>query len=346
MFSQEQADQTFLDEVGRLHPMGGTVGDLDASKKKFPKLYKETVAKVKASAANPADASWKEFAKTQYGWVTELYDAVPEVQGIVDAAVSGKWTADRFTNAIQSTEWWKTTEAKQRNYTNLQATDPATLARNIEQIKGQIDKIVGTSGYALDDAALSQLADSAYRFGWNQTEMEMYAGAEIVKSKSTGIAGKPLSQGIDANSVRQWANDYGLKLSDDGIMSYTDSLVSKTLTPEQVKQNMLQDAENLYPSLKGQLASGRTVAQATSTYRQLAANALNIDPNTVDFTDSDKWGKLLSYRDPNSGEARLMNGTEWSTFIRTLPEWQKTDEAKTLYRDIGSTILRGFGALR
>jgi hypothetical protein len=346
MFSQEQADQMFLDEVGRLHPNGGTVGDLAASKKKFPKLYKNTVAKVKQTAANPADTSWKEFAKTQYGWITELYDAVPEVQGIVDAAVSGKWTADRFTNAIQSTEWWKTTEAKQRNYTNLQATDPATLARNIEQVKGQIGVLVGTSGYALDDAALSKLADSAYRFGWNQTEIEKYAGAEIVKSKSTGIAGVPLTQGTDANFVRQLAGEYGLKLSDDGVMSYTNSLVAKTMTKEQVKQSMLQDAENLYPALKGQLATGRTVAQATSTYRQLAANSLNIDPNTIDFTDNDKWGKLLSYRDPNSGEARLMNGTEWSTFIRTLPEWQQTDEAKTLYREIGSTILRGFGALK
>ena len=34
MFSQEQADQMFLDEVGRLHPNGGTVGDLAASKNK------------------------------------------------------------------------------------------------------------------------------------------------------------------------------------------------------------------------------------------------------------------------------------------------------------------------
>lgn len=346
MFSQEQADQTFLDEVGRLHPKGGTVGDLAASKKKFPKLYKQTVDKVKQTAANPTDTSWKEFAKTQYGWITELYDAVPEVQGIVDAAVSGKWTADRFTNAIQSTEWWKTTEAKQRNYTNLQATDPATLARNIEQVKGQIGVLVGTSGYALDDAALSKLADSAYRFGWNQTEIEKYAGAEIVKSKSTGIAGSPLSQGTDANFVRQLASEYGLKLSDDGVMSYTNSLVAKTMTQEQIKQSMLQDAENLYPALKGQLATGKTVAQATSTYRQLAANSLNIDPNTIDFTDNDKWGKLLSYRDPNTNEARLMNGTEWSTFLRTLPEWKQTDEAKTLYRQIGSTILRGFGALK
>jgi hypothetical protein len=69
MFSQQQADQTFLDEVGRLHPTGGTVGDLDASKKKFPKLYTDTVDKVKAAAANPADTSWKNLPKPNtVGW--------------------------------------------------------------------------------------------------------------------------------------------------------------------------------------------------------------------------------------------------------------------------------------
>ena len=118
------------------------------------------------------------------------------------------------------------------------------------------------------------------------------------------------------------------------------------MTPEQVKEMMRRDAENMYPALKGQLDAGRTVAQATATYRAIAASVLNIDPYTVDFTDANKWGRLLSYQDPNTKETRLMNGTEWGQFLRTLPEWQTTDEAKTLYRDVASTITRGFGAVK
>ena len=106
------------------------------------------------------------------------------------------------------------------------------------------------------------------------------------------------------------------------------------------------DAENLYPALKGQLESGRTVAQATATYRAIAANTLGIDGATIDFSDANKWGKLLSYVDPDKGEARLMNSTEWGRFLRNLPEWQQTDDAKSVYRDVASTIVRGFGKAR
>jgi hypothetical protein len=83
MFSQDAADQQFLDEVARRYPNSTARGKLEEAIKKYPKLYKNMIAKAKASP----DESWKEYAKSQYGWIVDLYDAVPDLKKIVDEAV-------------------------------------------------------------------------------------------------------------------------------------------------------------------------------------------------------------------------------------------------------------------
>jgi hypothetical protein len=292
--------------------------------------------------------AWIQYAKEQYGWVADLYQSVAELQVIIDQAVREKWLTPRFLNAVQSTQWSKTKDAKERAYLDKQTTDPTTLANDINAKQFELETYIGKQGYSLDPVALKNLATQAIKYGWDTNETARYVGAEVAKTGKTpgGVAGEATTKGLDAATVRQYAIDYGIKLDDATINAYSQNLIMKTMTPEQVKEMMRRDAENLYPALKGQLDAGRTVAQATATYRATAASVLGIDPYTIDFTDANKWGRLLSYQDPNTNETRLMNGTEWGKFLRTLPEWQTTDEAKTLYRDVASTITRGFGAVK
>ena len=292
--------------------------------------------------------AWIQYAKEQYGWIVDLYQSVPELQAIVDQAVKEKWLTQRFLNAVQSTQWSQTKDAKERAYTEKQATDPTTLANDINAKQFEIETYIGKQGYSLDTVSLKNLATQAVKYGWDANEQARYIGAEVAKIGKAGTQASAVAatSGLDAASVRQYANDYGIKLDDATINAYAQNLIMKTMTPEQVKEMMRQDAENLYPALRGQLQSGKTVAQATATYRAVAASTLGIDPNSIDFTDANKWGRLLSYQDPNTNETRLMNVTEWGQFLRGLPEWQTTDEAKTVYRDLASTITRGFGVVR
>lgn len=292
--------------------------------------------------------AWFQYAKEQYGWIADLYQSVPELQTIIDEAVKSKWTKQRFLDAVQSTQWARTKDAKERAYIDKQTTDPTTLANDINAKQFEIETYIGKLGYALDTVSLKNLATQAVKYGWDATEQARYIGAEVAKTGKAGTTAgaAAVSGGLDAASVRQYASDYGIKLDDETINAYSQNLIMKTMTPEQVKEMMRQDAENLYPALRGQLQQGRTVAQATAAYRALAASTLGIDPAMIDFTDANKWGRLLSYQDPNTNETRLMNVTEWGKFLRGLPEWQVTDEAKTLYRDVASTIVRGFGKVQ
>lgn len=307
----------------------------------------ETGGGTDGTPTEPVDTTpWKVQARTTYGWIVELYDAIPELKSTIDTAVSEKWTAERFQDAIKSTAWWKTTESSERKYIEEQTTDPATLQAKIERKKGEISAFVAKGGYTLGDAALTTLATQSVKFGWDTNQQVRYIGAEIVRTGTTGTSGTPAIQGADAATIRSLASQYGLQLSEDSLKNYTEGLISGSVTQEQIKQNFKMDAANLYPSLKAQLDAGRTVDQVVAPYKTTAANVLGISPDTIDFSDPNKWGRLLSYSDPKNNENRLMNLSEWGSYLRTLPEWQETDDAKMLYRDLASTIVRGFGKVR
>lgn len=290
-------------------------------------------------------ADWLEFARGQFGWVADLYEAVPEVQSILDQAVKGKWTPERFQNSIISTEWWKSQDAKDRQFQQEGITDPTTQQNNIATTRLNIDKYLSLKGYQLSDAEAQSLAVQAYKYRWDQNEIERYVGAEIVRSGTTS-AGQGVQQGVDMAKVNDLAFRYGLKLPDATKQRYLNGLVDGTLSDQEVENSMRADAMNLYPALRQQLEMGRSVEDATAPYRQVASQVLNIDPMDVDFTDGSKWGRLLSYQDPNTSETRMMNVNEWTKFLRNTPEWQETDEAKSVYRTLASTMLRAFGKVR
>lgn len=290
--------------------------------------------------------AWLDYAREQYGWIADLYDAVPELKAIIDKAVKEKYTAERFINAVKSTAWSRTKDAKERAFIEKQTSDPTTLANDINAKRIAIEGIVSKRGYSLDAMTLDNLATQAVKYDWDTNELTRYVGTEIAKSGKAGTTGTAATAGKDAQTVKSLASDYGLRLNDALAAKYAEQLIAGTMTEDQIKENFRIDAENFYPSLKGQLDKGRNVAQATATYRTVAADVLNIDPNEIDFSDANKWGRALTYQDPNTNETRMMNGTEWVQFLRTLPEWQKTDEAKQVYRDVASTLVRGFGKVR
>ena len=131
-------------------------------------------------------------------------------------------------------------------------------------------------------------------------------------------------------------------MSDQDVEGYVQSAIAGELSSQQIEDQFRNQAKSLYPSLAKQLDAGN-LDSAVSSYRSIAANTLGIDGTAIDFSDATKFGKLLTYQDPKSGEARLMNATEWTQYLRGLPEWQNTSEAKTGYDALIKSVETLFG---
>jgi hypothetical protein len=107
---------------------------------------------------------------------------------------------------------------------------------------------------------------------------------------------------------------------------------------------MRNSARTQFRSLQPALDRGEDVDTAMYAYKQQAQAVLgsSIDATQIDWTQ-DKWNKALNYRDPKTNEFRQMDLWEWNRYLRTLPEWQNTDEAKIAYDNLAQSLARGFG---
>ena len=84
-----------------------------------------------------------------------------------------------------------------------------------------------------------------------------------------------------------------------------------------------------------------TPAELFATSQDQIAKMLEIDPNTVDFTD-DRFMKLATVTD-EKGTKRLASNTELARNVRMDSDWGKTSAAKTAASGTAAMLAKIFG---
>jgi hypothetical protein len=303
---------------------------------------------------------WQEFIQNKYGWIVDIYNSVPEVAELIRNAYINGEPADVVTQKINNSKWALGLQVGEYDFLKATATNDRSYLDSVSAKGTYIKAIAARSGYALSDTQVSSLAASATKGGWD----DLLISQEINKTIATNARNNPvgsqpsgmvpaapgaaapteLQTGNDAASVRTTAKKYGITLTDSMVEGYVQAMLNGTLSKEQVGIQFRNQAKNLYPSLASQLDEG-SLDDALSSYKAVAAQTLGIDDSMVDFT-SDKFKGLLTYSDPLTKQPRLMNSTEWSGYLRKLPEWQETKEAKSGYDDIIKNVETLFGKVR
>jgi hypothetical protein len=146
--------------------------------------------------------------------------------------------------------------------------------------------------------------------------------------------------------LRAKAQAYAQKPSDADIDTWVADIMTGRKSETQWEDLMRDSAKTQFRSLVPALDNGDDVQKATYAYRQQAAQTLGgvMDVTEIDWTQ-DKWNRALNYRDEKTGENRQMDLWEWNKYLRTLPEWQQTDEAKDVYRNVAYSLAQGFGKM-
>lgn len=293
-------------------------------------------------------SKWQQIIQDEFGSLWDVYNDNPDVHKVIDQAVKEGWYNDetKLTSRLQNTNWFRTTESATRQYNIKKSTDPATLASDIEVEKENLRglSLKSGSGVVLSDTTLNDLAEKRIKFGWSDQQAMNAIGSESV---ATATSGGPqgtaaLRQGSTASKLRGLADDYAQKVDPAMLDTWTAEILSGTKTEDQFIEQMKMRATQQYRSLAPQIEKNQTVKDAVSMYGSQAQNVLGIDPSTIDWTQ-DKWNKALNYKDPKTNEYRTMDASEWNRHLRAQPEWKKTDDAKTIYRNLAFTLASGFG---
>lgn len=298
---------------------------------------------------------WLPFLREKYGWLVEIYESVPEIAEIMKRAYIDEQPEADVQNALYNSTWYNSLGPGEYAYIKGTKTNNAAYMQTIADRETMVAAAARKRGYDLSPEAVKQIAADSLKGAWDASKIDSTVSARIVTEKKTpgapppagGVTEVPMAEptglqfGGDASSVRKLAAQYGLSFTDSQIEGYVQNLLNNTMSVQQINDQFRNQAKLLYPSVSKQLDSG-TLDDVTAAYKATAANILGTTSDMIDLTDK-KFSPLLTFKDPASNEARLMNMTEWQRHLRSLPDWQKTKEASETYDNLYNSLRSLFG---
>lgn len=289
-----------------------------------------------------AEVDWETAAKEQYGGYYSLIEGSTELRELLKNAVEGKWSDSKFTYELQQTTWYKTTSASTRTWDANKALDPATTQQQIDNRSATIRETALNLGVSLDDATIKKLSEDSLRLSWDAQILNNAIGAEASKT-SGGMSG--LRTGFLGQQLKQTAADYGIQLSDQTFNTWVEKVARGEENAKSFTQYALNTAKALFPGIATQLDQGLTFGQITDPYKQAAARTLELNPETIDFTDP-KWSKAITFT-TDKGEQRPMNSNEWATYLRSERSlgYEYTNEARSRAYQVTSGLANLFGKI-
>jgi hypothetical protein len=331
-------------DIGGYAP--GSVGSFDPyipKNLKFSdnkKTKNKSTAPVEAAAETPVD--WEAAAQEQYGAYYAIIKSVPELAEFLKKAVSQKWSESKFVYELQQTSWYKTTSASTRTWDTNKQLDPASAQQQVDNRSATIRETALNLGVSLDDATINKLSEDSLRGSWDAQVLNNAIGSEATKT-SGGMS--QLRTGFMGQQLKQTAADYGIQLSEQTFNMWVDKVARGQENAKSFQQYALNTAKALFPSITAQLDQGLTFQQITDPYKQTAARTLEMNPDTIDFTDP-KWSKAITFT-TDKGEQRPMNSNEWGNYLRSERSlgYEYTNEARSRAYQVTSGLANLFGKI-
>lgn len=322
------------------------------SKKNPPAPKKPNLETRKGRRQFVKSSEWEAFVEKQYPGLLEIYRTNPAIAAIIRQGYVQESPAADITKDIQATDWYRGLGAGEYEYVTRTAIKDQAYLDTVAAREDLVRSNAKNEGYELTDQSIKQIAADSLKGKWDNAKIADAIGKSIVAGAPTqpGTPAKPeaaatgLQAGADAAAIRDRAKRYGLNLTDNQVEGYVQSVLKGTMSDQQVTDSFRNQAKALYPSVAAQLDAG-DLETGVQAYKSIASQVLGVDSSQVDFTQ-DKYKALLTYRDPDNKENRLMNATEWGNYLRTLPEWKKTADAQNRYQSMIDTIDRVFGKVR
>jgi Rod binding domain-containing protein len=281
-------------------------------------------------------AQKREALQSGAGDLYSLATAVPELSNLINTAITKGWTATEFQNAVTNSAWYKTHSDTLRQSIALKVSDPATYARNLQAASDHVGAIAHQLGVGTG-AATRGIALQYIQNGWNDEQLTQYLGNANNHLFWSGQSG---AMGTALNKYTQIASDYGVGVTGATLQWWARKTAVGLATEDQFVKQMEQTAASVYPGLKDQLVSGQTTKQLADPYVQQMAQTLELDPNTIKWSQDPLIKRALqTYSTPSTPAAAGAKpaaptppGTtplwQFEQQLRSDPRWQLTNNAK------------------
>jgi hypothetical protein len=264
-------------------------------------------------------------------------------RGLMDYIVeNGITSLARVKGLLQKTEWWQTTD-KERRFFDVswgEMSNPEQ-AEWLEPVTKALQDEAQYLGVELSDERAFELGQLLAMEG-NGDDQEEIRKILFDEDVYTGVSAEISGFAGAQDNLRELARNYYAPLPEEGagsITEWAEQIYTGENTEEAYEQTLKQIAISRFPTLDKVIREmGLTPQQYFSPYKQQIENMLG---RNVDLYN--EFSDVIEYIPAGGTDARAMTLSEVQNFVRALPEWQQTDDAKDRARALSFSIGQTFG---
>ena len=290
------------------------------------------------------DASNEEveaYIRERYGYMAWALDH--ETLGpLLRTAIEEQWSGQKLEAEIRASSWWQETEASVRNFERLLGEDPASVEADIQTQMLDVKLLAARYGVKLDDERVRAMATDALKFSWNDRELRQALLAEASYNPEVGIASGSI--GARQEQFMQEAEQWYVQLGEESAHEWALKVESGEASEQDFRNYVKEQATSRFPQLKQYFDIGVSPTTFFEPYKNTIASMLEMPAGQVDLLHDPRFARVLDF-DSENGLGRPMRLYELQDYVRSLPEWQQTDTAKTQAADLSQQLLTTFGAI-
>jgi len=300
------------------------------------------VSAVGSSASDFADGQTSKLTPEElaanYGWAYGFLNSNSELKEKFAEAIGSTWSPQKFQAELRDTSWWKTTSNARRKAQVMKKTDPATYNASIQAAEIQVRQLAAEVGAAVPTDKMKKIAASTVDGGLDEGQIRMALGDYVNFTKDGTLRGEAA---MHEYTIKQYAGDMGIKLSDQAVKDQAQRIVRKVATTQDFESDVRDQAKSMFPAYAKQIDAGSTMRDVAGPYIQMMASELQMPDMSIDVMDP-QIKRALNALDAN-GKPAGSTLTDFQSQLRNDPRWNKTTQAMNTTMSAADSVLKSMG---
>lgn len=275
-----------------------------------------------------------------YGWAYGFLNSSPELKRLFKEAVDGDWEPSKFQAELRDTEWWKTTSDTRREAQVIKKTDPATWNAQLQAAEIQVRQLAAEIGAAVPESKIKKIATSVIETAMDEDQLRYAIGEYVTFTKNGTLRGEAA---MHEYTIKQYAYNMGIKLSDQAIKNQAQRVVRKVATTQDFESEVRENAKGMFPAYAEQIDGGMTMRDVAGPYIQMMSSELQMPDTAIDVMDP-LIKQALNGLDAN-GKPGGTSLLDFQTQLRNDFRWTGSGSAQKQVMSVGNKVLRDMGLI-
>jgi hypothetical protein len=285
-----------------------------------------------------ADKKSPEELASEIGFSKAFFYSDPELRKLLQQAIRGQWTAQKFQARFMMTKWYRARSASVRQWNDLKIRDPGEAKAKIAARTAELRDMVSQMGLTVSAKQMAKMAEDSLKFSWSSAQSrDILAG--MVTYMPGQMGGTPATLEMQ---FKRLANDYGINATDRQVGDWINGMLSERYTEDNIRDFLRDSAKSRYAGMAPWLDKGMTVREAAGNHLSSFSRLMEVAPDGVDMMDP-LIQQALQGTPNDKGVPQMQTVYEFERSIKKDQRWLKTGNAKQSMTDAAMGIARDWG---